>query len=166
MIIHTDQIAPGAHLYYSELACHDTLHTTYPADLRETVLIPRLWPAFEGVRHRSGDHCLVITSGYRTPAWNAVIGGKPDDAHEHGEAIDYNQDGQWHTVYELARLAIEEAKAGGVIRGVGYYPDDGIVHMDTDIRRTQLTLWICVAITNPDGTPERRYSPWDGRAVR
>jgi len=152
-------ILPGGHLWYEEMACHDETMTTYPLDQRDTVLIPKLAPAYEGWRHRLGDRPGAITSGYRTPRWNTHIGGELNSYHVlPASALDASFEGV--PVIDAARAAVAEMLANHVIQGVGYYPDHGIVHIDVG-PRYHPTLWKCV-MTLTHLKPIRKYVAWDG----
>lgn len=150
----------SAHLYWSELACHDRMQTPYPEDLRKTVL-PKLTAAFEGWRTRVGDKPGLIVSAYRTPAWNDHVGGEAHSFHIQGAALDVVFEGV--TVLDAATAAVREAQAHRVIRGIGYYPEHGFVHIDVG-KRDRLTLWKCVTSLSY-GKPVRNYIPWDGESV-
>lgn len=65
-----------------------------------------------------------ILSGNRCPAHNAECGGSPNSQHLVGKAADIYIDGIG--VDSVARAA-EQAKADGI----GIYPDQGFVHIDT-----------------------------------
>ena len=64
---------------------------------------------------------LQFTSAYRSPAYNAKIGGAPGSLHCKGIAVDINQAG-W-TLAERAEL-LEEAISCG-IKGIGVYGGNG-----------------------------------------
>lgn len=154
-------VQPGAHLYWVELACHDPMMTCYPLDYRSTVLFPKLLPAFEGLRTRLGNRPGIILSAYRTPEWNTHVGGEHESFHIKGAALDLAFEGI--PVLDVARAAVDEAQDSRLIRGVGYYPDHGIVHIDVG-PRPRLTLWKCV-MTLTHLKPIRKYVPWDGESA-
>lgn len=157
----SDEVAVGSHLYWSELACHDGLHP-YPLDKRDSVLLPRLLPAWITLRHRNGDTPIIVISAYRTPEWNRKEGGEPGSYHVTAEAVDVSA-GRYRPCLEFGKLAVLEARAGGLIRGVGFYPDFGTVHID--VHPGPLRLWRC--IVSGDGHTKkikRTYLPWSGEA--
>ncbi|MEB0233348.1 D-Ala-D-Ala carboxypeptidase family metallohydrolase, partial [Undibacterium sp. 10I3] len=49
----------------------------------------RLAEFFEQVRHALGDVPVLISSGYRCPRLNQLVGGQPDSAHLQGLAADF-----------------------------------------------------------------------------
>lgn len=49
----------------------------------------RLADLLEQVRAACDDCPVMITSGYRTPAWNATVGGVPGSHHTKGAAADF-----------------------------------------------------------------------------
>lgn len=118
---------PSAHLSWQELACHDEAHTPYPVEWRDTRAVP-LALEFEALRVLCGHRPLLITSAYRTPAWNRAIGGAPKSQHVEGYALDLVPT-KPTSVEELGRLAIMRAKTpGSRIRYIKIYP--GWVHID------------------------------------
>lgn len=74
------------------------------------------------IRDRFGKP-VIITSGYRTPSYNARIGGASSSYHTQGRAIDFYIKGV--KPYDVAHVA-----QGLYICGIGCYYDDGFVHID------------------------------------
>lgn len=70
----------------SETAVAHGIDNTAPAPI--VVKLTRLATTLEKVRAILG-HPLTITSGYRSPALNAAVGGVGDSAHLHGLAADF-----------------------------------------------------------------------------
>lgn len=117
-------LGPSPHLYWSELACHDG--TPYPAAWREDRAVT-LAREFEAVRELVGLPILV-TSAYRTPAWNRRIGGARASQHMQGRALDLTPV-KGVTVAQLYRAVMMRARdPQSKIRGVGRYRN--FVHMD------------------------------------
>lgn len=87
-------------------------------------LSPALVQALEEIRERVGRP-VTVTSGYRPPAYNAEVGGVPNNAHINGTAADIYVDGlstdQLHAICD---------QVIGHRGGVGYYPRQGFVHVD------------------------------------
>jgi zinc D-Ala-D-Ala carboxypeptidase len=51
--------------------------------------IERLAAVLEGVRAVLGNLAVEVTSGFRSTALNAAVGGAPDSAHRYGRAADF-----------------------------------------------------------------------------
>lgn len=147
---------PSPHLTWEELSCHDRMRTPYPNDYMVHPL-GELRDAFELVRDElsfkmSRDCPITILSAYRTPAYNRQVGGEKGSYHVKGMALDMSC-GKAMSVFDFAQLVVRVAKQFKVIRGVGYYPDNGFVHMD--VRPVpDLVLWIV--------TYEHGIRPWNG----
>jgi hypothetical protein len=156
-------VAPSPHLSWEELACHDKHRTPYPVDYRP-VPLERLVTGFEELRAAVSrevgrDSPLAVLSAYRTPEYNRAIGGEDQSWHVKGCALDLSC-GRALSVLEFALIAVRTAKSGGVIRGVGFYPDNGFVHMD--VRPTKgLALWR-VVVKQVHGKPTSVTLPWSG----
>lgn len=52
--------------------------------------LPRLAANMEAIRHALGNKVVTVSSGYRSPALNALVGGTPGSAHVFGYACDFN----------------------------------------------------------------------------
>lgn len=80
------------HFTLEELCQTETDHPNIPrGPIRE-----RLWHVafnMESVRRILGDKPVIITSGYRSPAVNALVGGVPDSDHVLGYACDFHRPG-------------------------------------------------------------------------
>ena len=127
---------PSKHLTWLELACKD--RSPYPLDWREDRL-PILVAEFEAVRAALMARCghevaLIVQSAYRTVAYNARIGGAVDSQHCQGRALDLRPASPEH-LSDLRECVLQVAKSRGVIKGVGWYPTHGFVHMD--VRKTE-----------------------------
>lgn len=70
---------------------------TYEFDCRDGTPYPREWtvtrlkPLIEGlevIRTYFGDRVITITSGYRTPNYNKMVGGAKYSQHKEGRAAD------------------------------------------------------------------------------
>lgn len=67
---------------------------------------------------------VIITSGYRTPVYNRTVGGTRNSYHTKGQAADIYVKG-------INALAVARfAKSIGIL-GIGYYPANGFIHIDT-----------------------------------
>lgn len=132
---------PSPHLSWDELACRDALRTPYPLDWRATraALLAR---EFEAVRELLARRVgrvvpLAVNSAYRTPAYNAAVGGSPGSQHVQGRALDLRPTDPRYLA-DLYAVIRSRAEAVLAIRGIGRYAT--FVHMDT--RPTAaLALW-------------------------
>lgn len=110
-----------------QLSPHFTLGEFLPNDpsYRYARLSPRLVELLETLRAELGGKPLVVTSGYRPPAYNQAVGGVPNSAHVDGLAADvYSPAVPIDTLWSLADRLV------GDRGGVGYYRGQGFVHVD------------------------------------
>lgn len=75
------------HFTRKEAACHDPANTPVPTSLRANA--QRQAFHLERLRHELGDKPLPILSWYRTPAWNASVGGATESRHMQADAADF-----------------------------------------------------------------------------
>lgn len=75
---------------------------------------------------------LDITSGYRSPAYNAAVGGAKKSQHTHRNAVDVSTRGMSQA--EVRALAEEASRVG--FRGIGIYSDS--LHFDV---REKAAVW-------------------------
>lgn len=78
---------------------------------------------------------LVVTSGYRTPEWNAHVGGVQGSSHTKGVAVDFA------APTEAMRNAITDAAVKHGIKRIGYGAHKNFIHLDIDPDKTQYTIW-------------------------
>jgi hypothetical protein len=135
---------PSLHLTWDELACRNRTRTPFkgiaPGGLVAPFQLdwrlsraPLLAQAFELVRGLLGVP-IVPSSSYRTPEFNAFVGGAVGSMHMQGLALDLpcpkgHDLAGWHQ----AIVALAQTPAGHLIRGIGYAPPDylgGFVHID------------------------------------
>jgi len=120
------------HFHVREFKCHDG--TGYMAGLKKSGLSHReakkravqLATYLEEVRARCGNKPLYLNSVYRTPAYNASIGGAKNSAHTRGYAVDIATPRGWR-----------QDRFRAVVRavfpcGTGNYPSQRFVHGDFD----------------------------------
>lgn len=81
--------------------------------------------ALEKIRAKAGAP-IRITSAYRPPEWNREVGGVSNSQHLDGIAADIYCD----SVSTVALYDICDSVIGNT-GGVGYYPTQGFVHVDT-----------------------------------
>lgn len=80
---------------------------------KEFLWAPELLEILETIRNHF-DAPVIINSGYRTPSWNAKIGGTANSYHCKGMAADIVVKG--HSSKEVAKYADSIMVTGGVIR--------------------------------------------------
>ena len=123
----TDKISP--HFYYSEVACRDR-DRTMPTGA-ELEACKRTAELLERIRGFFGGVPISVNSWYRTPEYNAQVGGKKASQHMRGNAVDF-------TVQGIKPAAVQKALLANVktlgIGGLGCYA--GFTHADVGPRRT------------------------------
>jgi uncharacterized protein YcbK (DUF882 family) len=126
-------IGPSAHLSWKELACHDG--TIYPNEWRTNRAII-LGEAFELVRAACGNSPITILSAYRTPTYNASVGGAKNSQHIQGRAIDLRPPPHisLNEFYSVIRIIAKTSQ----IRGIGKYKT--FIHVDVR-PGDHLALW-------------------------
>lgn len=108
---------------FAEVACHDgtPLPRRYRWRMRKHCF------KLEQFRHAVGDKSMPILSGYRTPAYNAEIGGASQSRHMSGDATDFSS----QTVNRIGNVRFfQVAEAIFQNDGVGDYPS-GSAHLDS-----------------------------------
>jgi peptidase M15-like protein len=105
-------------------------HSLIPACQRHAFNMERL-------RHRLGDRPIPITSWYRTPSWNAHVGGARGSKHIDAVATDipveFVERVGTHTFDRHANIVFRNG-------GFGQYPG-GARHTDTRGYRSRWTSW-------------------------
>jgi len=112
-----------------EFACKDG--TPVPREYWPN--LQRLMERLERLRSALGGHPVTIMSGYRTPDYNASVGGAKNSAHMRATAADIKVKGYSpHDVYATADYIFEEG-------GVGKYST--FVHCDLDTEVPRPARW-------------------------
>jgi uncharacterized protein YcbK (DUF882 family) len=101
----------------SEFACKDGSKTINVDGLLMMIL--------QTLRDKLGKP-VSISSGYRTPSYNASCGGMDNSEHTKGKAADIQVAGV--APIDLAYAVVKVAKDLGLLRGIGVYPT--FVHVD------------------------------------
>jgi zinc D-Ala-D-Ala carboxypeptidase len=76
---------------------------------------------------------FIITSGYRTTAHNAAVGGVPGSSHTKGLAVDIA------AITESQKRAIAQCAIRNGITRIGW--GKTFIHLDLDTAKTQRTVW-------------------------
>lgn len=106
----------SANFTVKEFACNDG---------SDTVLVAtRLVMVLQSIRSHFGK-AVSITSGYRTPQYNAKVGGVEDSQHTYGTAADISIKGV--SVTDVAAYARSIMPDWG---GIGIYKEQGFAHVD------------------------------------
>jgi len=102
-----------------------------------TLVHPKLVESLQTLRSMLAQP-LVITSGYRCPAYNRTVGGRPRSFHTRGMAADV----LCRDDTELAELARAAARIPAV-GAIGRYPQRHFVHLDVRPREAdgRITEW-------------------------
>jgi hypothetical protein len=135
---------PSLNLSWKELSCHDEFKTPYPVPLWLDRAIA-LAAEFESLRFACGLRLgsdpvpITVLSAYRTPQHNGDIGGAGRSQHVEGRALDIAPP-RGMDVEEFGQVCLEQARARGIIRGVGVYGSDNHVHIDLRLE-TALATW-------------------------
>jgi uncharacterized protein YcbK (DUF882 family) len=114
---------PSAHLSWKELACKDG--TPYPNEFILDGRVYKLAHTFENIRKLCSNQPLIIHSSYRTPTWNAKVGGAKSSQHLFGKALDIQPTKM--TVIAMHRILLRHATALG-LGGLGLY--NTFIHID------------------------------------
>jgi uncharacterized protein YcbK (DUF882 family) len=96
---------------------------------REAEIPPKLLEIIDAIQESHGDRTVTVICGYRSPELNGALasdssGVAKKSLHLKGWAADIKIDGVRTSALRDTARAL---KAGGV----GYYPSDGFVHVDT-----------------------------------
>lgn len=107
---------------YGNLSEHFKAKEFQSKDKNEYMLVcEELIAALETIRNHFNAP-VIINSGYRTPSWNAKVGGTPNSYHCKGMAADIVVKG--HSSQEVAKYADSIMEQGGIIRYTNF------VHVD------------------------------------
>ena len=94
---------------------------------------PEVWTKLTIVARRMSK-TFTINSGYRSPQYNAQVGGAKNSSHKSGLAIDVSMSGMSD---EDIRKFIRTASQEGFM-GIAYYSGSNFVHLDMGARRSWL----------------------------
>lgn len=123
----------GAGNYRSEAAKHVSSFFRCRLSDEEHDIAPGLLEILDSLQHKFGDNkTITLLSGYRSPELNAALGRNGSGVAKHslhmsGMAADINIPGVPLAALRDAAHALQVRNTGGV----GYYPANGFVHVDT-----------------------------------
>ena len=126
---------PTPHLSWKELACHDG--TIYPNEWRSTRAV-QLAEVFEMIRSYCENKPITVLSAYRTPSYNASVGGAKNSQHIQGRAIDLRPPAHMslNEFYSVIRTLAKTSQIGGI----GKYKT--FVHVDVRPKPNgHIALW-------------------------
>lgn len=124
---------PSPNLTWKELACHNGV--VYPEIWRQNRAI-QLAEVFELIRSACGKKPITVLSAYRTPGYNASIGGAKNSQHCQGRAIDLRPPS--HMSVDEFYSIIRTLSKSSHIKGIGKYKT--FVHVDVR-PTTNVALW-------------------------
>ena len=88
----------------------------------------RLYWVLDSIRETLGE-AVYVNCAYRCPEHNAEVGGVPNSQHIQGVAADITAEtASVETVAQIAEKVLEVLEIAG---GVGRYPSQNFVHVDT-----------------------------------
>jgi hypothetical protein len=88
----------------SQTAARQGLDNDPPPEVQESLRFTCY--GMEEVRKELGDKAILISSGYRSPALNKAVGGKPNSQHQIGQAVDFTCP-SFGTVDEVVQRLLE-----------------------------------------------------------
>lgn len=109
----------GDNFTKEEFACKGSSCCGHSCDIKQSVL-----DNVNKLRERLGEP-LNISSGYRCPTHNRIVGGEEGSYHTKGLAVDVWIGSENYTTEEIASIAIECGFDTAVA-----YPSQGFVHCD------------------------------------
>jgi uncharacterized protein YcbK (DUF882 family) len=116
-----------------DLSAHFSKHEFRCSCCGRVEVSPRLIEVLEGIHTWAGIP-MTITSGFRCPAHNAAVGGKPNSAHLRGEAADFFVSGSQD------RFKFLEAAFMGEALRIGIGPD--FIHIDVAVDLPMEVCWL------------------------
>ena len=103
------------------------VQNSLPPESKWEAIVPTLWIA--DLARREHGFSLIITSAYRSPAYNAAVGGASQSQHLANTALDLIPGGG--TVDDLYSRLLEMRLGLAFKGGLGLYRSSGFVHLDT-----------------------------------
>ena len=130
----------------SQTAARKGIHNVPAASSQERKNLQRAAEVMEEVRRLLGDKPILISSGYRSPAVNAAVGGSKSSAHVSGLAVDFSCPG-FGTPLAICKQLQPHMKTLGV---------DQLIH--------EFGTWVHLGLTA--GAPRHMAMTIDNRGTR
>jgi len=99
-----------------------------PATQQHYDNLKRTAQVMEQVRAILGNRPILVSSGYRSPALNAAVGGASSSAHCSGLACDFQCPG-FGTPHDICKMLEPHVKELGIDQLIDEYPPTGWVHV-------------------------------------
>ncbi len=99
-----------------------------PATPQHMKNLKRIAAVMEKVRALLGNKPISVSSGYRSPALNAAVGGASSSAHCAGLACDFECDA-YGTPHQIAAFLAGYVEELGIDQLINEYPPNGWVHI-------------------------------------
>jgi uncharacterized protein YcbK (DUF882 family) len=125
---------------FGQPARHGQPAMPYPEEWRESRLLP-LCVVLEVLRAHLGGAAITVLSGYRSPAYNTAVGGRPASQHMEGRAADITVAGHTPLTVYVALLTLDTQRKIDALGGLGLYEAGGFVHVDVRPRVRRLAQW-------------------------
>lgn len=121
------------HFRFEEFACPDGT----PIPVQYYGNLQKLMDKLELLRHAIGDRPIIIRSGYRSPAYNAKVGGASGSQHVFAAAADIYCPNRLPNCYQIALAAkpiFYDSNVGGIGCGAN-------VNLHVDVRGRRAIWW-------------------------
>jgi zinc D-Ala-D-Ala carboxypeptidase len=132
----------------SQTAARKGIPNVPPVGSPERANLKRTADVMEEVRTLLGDKPILVSSGYRSPAVNAAVGGSKSSAHMSGLAVDFSCPG-YGTPRAICVALSPHMKALGI---------DQLIH--------EFDSWVHLGLRAADMTPRHQALTIDNKGTR